>query len=121
MSSVFRVWCADEAMAGPQLHRKPGGTGLIYPDAWAAFLIEHEYHELVLVHEDMEGLGAPTAALHVEEVWQMGPHAEQLPEHEIRDGELVYPGGTPFTITPEQYEAAGWKRRRRLVTEWVDA
>jgi hypothetical protein len=122
VSSVFTVWCADDAVAGPQLHRKPGGTGLIYPDAWSAFLIEHEYHKLVLVHEIMDGLTAPEDALNVEEVWEMGPGAEQLPAHVVTSEGVFWPDEvTPFEITADQYRAAGWKLRRRLVTDWVDA
>jgi hypothetical protein len=121
MSTVFRVWCADDAVAGPQLHRKPGGTGLIYPDAWGAFLLEHEYHKLVLVHEDMDGLSAPEDALNVEEVWEMVPGARPVPfPTEIRDGIPVWPDGSPFVLTADYYRAAGWKLRRRLVTDWVD-
>jgi hypothetical protein len=120
VSTVFTVWCADDAVTGPQLHRKPGGTGLIYPDAWSDFLIEHEYHKLVLVHEIMDGLSAPEDGLHVEEGWVMGAGARGLPSFEIRDGAPVWPDGTPFELTADYYRAAGWKLRRRLVTDWVD-
>lgn len=104
------------------MHRKPGGSGLIDSDAWGAFLIEHEYHALVLVHEDMEGLSAPDRVLHVDEVWEMGPDARPLPlPVEMRDGAPVWPDGRPFDVTDDEWRAAGWKRRRRLVTDWVDA
>lgn len=118
MSTVFRVWCTDDAVAGPQLHRKPGGSGLIDSDAWGAFLIEHQYHQLVLVHEDMDGQGAPDHALRVEEGWEMGPAAAPLPPFELRDGDMVTPAGA---LTGDHFRAAGWKMRRRLVTDWVDA
>lgn len=61
---------------------------------------------------------AIAAVASVEEVWEMGPHAAQLPEMHFDGADLVSP---PFTLTAEQFEAAGWKRRRRLVTDWVDA
>jgi hypothetical protein len=51
MSTVFTVRCETDDEDGPKLQRKPGGTGLIDQAAWAEWLIEHEYHELVLVHE----------------------------------------------------------------------
>lgn len=120
MSDVFTVWCADDAVTGPQLHRKPGSTGLIYPDAWGEFLIEHEYHQLALVHEAMDGARPPERPLRVEEAWEMGPGAAQLPPFQIIDGHLARPDGSPLAITEEQYRAAGWKLRRRLVTDWVD-
>lgn len=51
MSDVYNVRCETDGEDGPKLQRKPGGAGLIDSDAWNAFLIEHTYHELVLVHE----------------------------------------------------------------------
>lgn len=51
MSTVFTVRCETDNEDGPKLQRKAGGSGLLDKAAWSAFLIEHEYHELTLVHE----------------------------------------------------------------------
>jgi hypothetical protein len=51
MSTVFTIWCRTDEEAGPKLQRTAGGSGLIDQAAWSAWLIEHEYHELVLEHE----------------------------------------------------------------------
>lgn len=54
MSSVFDAVCATCNERGPQVQRKPAGTALI-GDQWGEFLIDHEYHDLRLVHEVFEG------------------------------------------------------------------
>jgi hypothetical protein len=51
MSTVFTIWCRTDEETGPKLQRTAGGSGLIDSDAWSSWLIEHEYHELVLEHE----------------------------------------------------------------------
>jgi hypothetical protein len=65
---------------------------------------------------------AIAAVASIEEVWEMGPDARPVPfPAEIRDGIPVWPDGSPFVLTADYYRAAGWKLRRRLVTDWVDA
>jgi hypothetical protein len=60
--------------------------------------------------------------LRIEEMWEGGPDAVPLPEHVITSEGAFWPDGvTPFEITDEQMRAAGWKKRRRLVSDWVDA
>jgi hypothetical protein len=51
VSTVYNVRCETDGEDGPKLQRKPGGAGLLDSDAWNAWLIDHEWHELVLVHE----------------------------------------------------------------------
>lgn len=51
MSTHFHAWCDTDEEAGPTLRRSPSGTLLEKPDEWAAWLIEHEYHEIVLKTE----------------------------------------------------------------------
>lgn len=62
MSSVFTIRCEHCEVDGPKVRRSAGGTVLLDPvvstldppdpaPTWSAFLIEHEYHELRLVHE----------------------------------------------------------------------
>ncbi len=51
MSTIFRAYCETDEMDGPQIRRSPSGTGLLYPDAWAEWLIEHEYHDISLKTE----------------------------------------------------------------------
>lgn len=51
MSTVFDAVCDTCEERGPQIQRKPAGTTLLLKDEWSAFLIEHEYHDLRLVHE----------------------------------------------------------------------
>lgn len=91
---------------------------------------EHGYDPVIVRRHDGESSWdyydvetVSTAGLRVEEVWEMGPGDAQLPpfEFEIIDGHLVHPDGTPLVITEEHYRAAGWKLRRRLVTDWGDA
>lgn len=59
MSSVFTVWCDTDEEAGPDLQRSPGGASLLDPDAWSAWLIEHQYHDLSLVLESTAPFGLP--------------------------------------------------------------
>jgi hypothetical protein len=59
--------------------------------------------------------------LRVEEAWEAGPDAVPLPAHVITTEGVFWPDGvTPFEITEEQMRAAGWKLRRRVVSDWVD-
>lgn len=52
MSTIFDAYCAEPCEEyGPKLRRGAGGTGLIEPTEWAAWLIEHEHHDLRLIHE----------------------------------------------------------------------
>lgn len=51
MSTVFTARCETDDEDGPKLQRTAGGSGLIDQAAWSTWLIEHEYHELTLVHE----------------------------------------------------------------------
>jgi hypothetical protein len=63
MSTHFNVYCNLCEVKGPQIRRSPSGTKLLTikggqfgggeaaANDWARFLIEHEYHELVLKHE----------------------------------------------------------------------
>jgi hypothetical protein len=76
------------------------------------------------VHRDPDpalARAALAAVANVDQVWEMGPDARELPSFELRDGAPVWPDGTPFELTADYYRAAGWKLRRRLVTDWVDA
>lgn len=58
----------------------------------------------------------------VEEVWVGGPDAAPLPPQVItHEGVFLADGVTPFEVTDEVMRAAGWKKQRRLVTEWEDA
>lgn len=59
MSTVFTVWCDTDDEAGPDLKRTAGGTALLDPDAWSAWLIEHEYHEMSLIVENSSPFGLP--------------------------------------------------------------
>lgn len=51
MSSQWTVHCDTCDEDGPDLRRQAGGTVLIDPDEWTAFLIEHNWHRLELHHE----------------------------------------------------------------------
>jgi hypothetical protein len=65
---------------------------------------------------------ALAAVLKVEEVWACGPGALPLPPQIItHEGVFHEDGVTPLEITDEAMRAGGWKRQRRLVTEWVEA
>lgn len=59
MSTHFRAWCDTDEQAGPTLRRSPSGTLLEDPDAWAEWLIEHQWHDLSLVVEDGAPFGLP--------------------------------------------------------------
>lgn len=59
MSTIFHAWCDTDEEAGPNLRRSPSGTLLVDEDAWAAWLIEHEYHDLSLVAENDSPHGLP--------------------------------------------------------------
>ena len=59
--------------------------------------------------------------LRVEEAWEGGPDAAPLPEHVITTEGTFWPDGvTPFEVTDEQMRAAGWKKRWRIVSDWMD-
>lgn len=51
MSTYFRAHCETDDADGPQIRRSPSGTLLERPDAWAEWLIEHEYHDISLKTE----------------------------------------------------------------------
>jgi hypothetical protein len=53
MSAVFTIVCNTCEKRGPQIHRKPGGVEVIGDkgEPSGAFLIEHEWCDLRLVHE----------------------------------------------------------------------
>lgn len=51
VSSQWTVYCETCDESGPDLRRQPGCTMLLDRDDWSPFLIEHEYHRLVLRHE----------------------------------------------------------------------
>lgn len=51
MSTVFSAHCETDDSDGPLLKRAAGGPYLIDEDAWAEWLIKHEYHEIVLKTE----------------------------------------------------------------------
>lgn len=59
MSTHFHAWCDTDEEAGPTLRRSPSGTLLEKPDEWAAWLIEHEYHDVSLVTENSSPFGLP--------------------------------------------------------------
>lgn len=59
MSSVFTVWCDTDEDAGPELKRTAGGVALLDPEAWSAWLVEHEYHDMSLVVENSSPYGLP--------------------------------------------------------------
>ena len=59
MSTGFTVWCDTDGEAGPELKRSAGGTALLDPDAWSAWLIEHQYHDMSLVVENSGPFGLP--------------------------------------------------------------
>lgn len=59
MSTHFHAWCDTDEEAGPQIRRSPSGTLLENPEAWAEWLIEHEYHDISLVTEGSSPFGLP--------------------------------------------------------------
>lgn len=59
MSTHFHAWCDTDEEGGPTLRRSPSGTLLEDEDAWAAWLIEHQWHDLSLVVEDGAPFGLP--------------------------------------------------------------
>lgn len=59
MSTGFTVWCDTDEEAGPDLQRSAGGTALLDPEAWSAWLIEHQYHDMSLVVENSGPFGLP--------------------------------------------------------------
>jgi hypothetical protein len=52
MSTVFRIECHQDGEKGPQLKRSAGGVALLDPEAWAAYLIEHEFHPMELWRDE---------------------------------------------------------------------
>jgi hypothetical protein len=59
VSTHFHAWCDTDDEGGPALRRSPSGTLLEDPDAWAEWLIEHEYHDISLVVESSSPFGLP--------------------------------------------------------------
>ena len=59
MSTVFTVWCDTDEEGGPELKRSAGGLALLDHDAWSAWLIEHEYHDMSLIVENSGPVGLP--------------------------------------------------------------
>lgn len=59
MSTTFTVWCDTDEEGGPDLQRAAGGSSLLNPDAWSAWLIEHEHHDISLVPENSRAFGLP--------------------------------------------------------------
>lgn len=59
MSTVFTVWCDTDEEAGPELKRSAGGPALLDLEAWSAWLIQHEYHDMSLVAENTSPVGLP--------------------------------------------------------------
>lgn len=56
MSTRFDIYCPNHDIYGPQVARSAGGTKLIHPDQWGAFLIKHEWcGELELHREGQRG------------------------------------------------------------------
>lgn len=51
MSTHFSAYCETDETDGPTLRRSPSGTRLMDEDAWAEWLIEHEYHDISLKTE----------------------------------------------------------------------
>ena len=51
MSTVFSAYCETDETDGPRLKRIASGPYLIDKDAWAEWLIEHEYHYIHLKTE----------------------------------------------------------------------
>lgn len=48
MSTTFYAWCETCEANGPAIDRKAGGTALLDPKRWDAWLRDHEYHDLRL-------------------------------------------------------------------------
>lgn len=59
MSTHFHAWCDTDEEGGPQIRRSPSGTMLLDEDAWANWLIEHQWHDLSLVVEGGFAYGLP--------------------------------------------------------------
>lgn len=77
-----------------------------------------------ILFEDAEDYArhALGAVLRAEGVWEGGPGALPLPPQVItHEGVFHEDGVTPMEITDEAMRTGGWKKRQRLVTEWVDA
>lgn len=53
------VWCDTDEEGGPELKRSAGGVTLLDHEAWSAWLIEHEFHDLSLVAEGAGPHGLP--------------------------------------------------------------
>lgn len=51
MSTTYTLWCNTDDEGGPDLDHKAGGVTVLDKDAWHAWLIEHEYHDISLVPE----------------------------------------------------------------------
>lgn len=59
MGTVFTVWCDTDEEGGPELKRSAGGPALLDPDAWSAWLIEHQHHDMSLIAENTNPFGLP--------------------------------------------------------------
>lgn len=60
-------------------------------------------------------------SLHTEEVWQSGPQSLPLPDAVITsEGVFHADGVTPLVINDDRMRAGGWRKMRRLVTEWEE-
>lgn len=60
--------------------------------------------------------------LRVEEAWEGGLDAVPLPPSVITpEGTFYADGRTPYDISDEQMVAAGWRKRWRIVSDWMDA
>jgi hypothetical protein len=59
MSTLFTAWCDTCEDGGPEVQRTAGGSSLIDPAAWSAWLIEHGHHDLSLVVENSHPFGLP--------------------------------------------------------------
>lgn len=105
MSTSFTIYCETCEVAGPKMrrHHQRGilmekKSARFFPDSdpekaeldWGAFLIEHEYHELLLQHEWERQMAR---------LWQERAKAEaaaeaRRPTHELlEDGSIAPIGG----------------------------
>lgn len=58
MSTTYTLWCNTDDDGGPNLDHKAFVVDVLDKDAWHAWLIEHEYHDISLVAEGSP-LGLP--------------------------------------------------------------
>lgn len=89
---------------------------------WGRPVKDHEWAAVRSGIEEKWMAEALAAVLNLEEVWVGGPDALPLPPQVITpEGVFHEDGVTPMEITDEGMRAGGWKRRRRLSTEWEEA